>query len=238
MIRKKTEMKAFTIIGAIAIGGMILSHIYVGANQRTINIETMPIISNKADEVEEITQEKIGRENLNNFLFIGDSFTYLIKDTIKTKNENAYIYAKSGSRPSYWLDKISEMPDEKEVEGIVLLIGVNGASTESNKEDVVKLMNLISEKYPSTKTYVQKIFPVGKNFHAKEFNNSINILNDIIKKHANKLNNFTFIDTTEGFVDTDGNLLHTYDELHIDSEYNNIFYENIFNQIKKAELNA
>lgn len=128
----------------------------------------MPTITNETIK-EKVSQSDIKavivkeRNNLNNFLFIGDSFTYLIKDTIKAKNQNIYIYAKSGSRPSYWLNKVSEMPNEDIIEGIVLLIGVNGASTDANKEDIVKLMNLISDKYPNTKVYVEKIFSVGKN---------------------------------------------------------------------------
>lgn len=239
MSNKKTRSKV--AIGAIAVSSVIFSHIYVGANQNTTNLENMPAVTSETANIDcnkkEVVVSKPQRKDLNNFLFIGDSFTYLLKDTIRANNENVYIHAKSGSRPSYWLNKVAEMPNESDVEGIVLLIGVNGASTDANKENVVKLMDIISEKYPNTQVYVQKIFPVGKDFHSEGFNEKIDILNDIIKNHVETLDNFHFINTTEGFVDENGNLMHTYDELHIDSEYNNLFYENIFNAIKNEESN-
>ena len=43
------------------------------------------------------------RKNLNDFLFVGDSFTARMENTIKSKNEMVYVYAQGGSRPSYWL---------------------------------------------------------------------------------------------------------------------------------------
>ena len=61
------------------------------------------------------------RTDLNNFLFVGDSFTYLMKDTIASKNKNVYIHAKSGSMPGYWIDKVSSMPKNSKVDGVVLL---------------------------------------------------------------------------------------------------------------------
>ena len=41
--------------------------------------------------------------NLNNFLFIGDSFTSRIKNTIQSKAKDSYVRAKGGAFPSYWL---------------------------------------------------------------------------------------------------------------------------------------
>lgn len=190
----------------------------------------------KAEKMEKI-EKKEKRTNLNNFLFIGDSYTYLLKDTIKANNDNVFIEAKSGSRPSYWLDRVDSMPDNNSVEGVVLLIGVNGASTDENKKDVVTLMNKLSEKYPNKKIYVQKIFHVGRDFHAKGFNDKIDVLNEIIENHVNTLENFTFIDTTTGLLDEDGYLKYTYDELHIDSSKNEVFYNNILTAIQECESN-
>ena len=61
------------------------------------------------------------RKNLNNFLFIGDSFTHRIKDTIISENATVYVSAQSGSRPSYWIDKVGTMTSDSKVEGISLL---------------------------------------------------------------------------------------------------------------------
>ena len=231
MTEKRKTNKKPVIISAVAASSLLFTHLYVNAGQKLATVETMPTTIAQEEKVTVVKQ----RENLNNFLFIGDSFTYLMKDTIASKNDNVYIHAKSGSSPSYWLDKVSDMPNENDVEGIVLLIGVNGASTDENKEDVVKLMDLISEKYPNTNVYVQKIFPVGPEFHVSDFNEKIEVLNDVIENHVNTLKNFTSIDTRTGFIDENGNLKHTYDELHIDEDYNPMFYDNILKAVQSAE---
>ena len=179
------------------------------------------------------------RKNLNNFLFVGDSFTVLLSNTIKAKNDNVYIHAKSGSMPGYWIDKVSSMPSNSNVDGVVLLIGVNGAGYESNKTDVKTLINKLSAKYPNKTIYVQKVFPVGRAFTSANpynFNQKIASLNSVIKSHCSTVSNAKFIDTTSGFVDSNGYLLHhNGDGLHIASSYNNQFYNNIFNAVKNAE---
>ena len=179
------------------------------------------------------------RKNLNNFLFVGDSFTVLLSNTIKAKNDNVYIHAKSGSMPGYWIDKVSSMPSNSNVDGVVLLIGVNGAGYESNKTDVKTLINKLSAKYPNKTIYVQKVFPVGRAFTSANpynFNQKIASLNSVIKSHCSTVSNAKFIDTTSGFVDSNGYLIHhNGDGLHIASSYNNQFYNNIFNAVKAAE---
>lgn len=252
MAMKKFEKRAPIILGVILAGGITFLNFNANAKEdlaennikTDISVEQIDeqmveeeVVEREAKEI--VVPEKVvkERENLNNFLFIGDSFTYLMKDTIASNNDNVYIHAKSGSRPSYWIDRVADMPENDAVEGIVLLIGVNGASTDENKKDVITLMNKISEKYPDKKVYVQKIFPVGANFHAKGFNKKIDVLNEIIENHVNTLDNFTRIDTTTGFVDENGNLKHTYDELHIENSYNEMFYENILKAIQEAEQN-
>ena len=179
------------------------------------------------------------RNNLNNFLFIGDSFTVGIQNIINSKNNNAYVYAKSGSRPSYWLDKIDSMPNSSKIDGVCLLIGVNGASTSANKSDVKTLINKLSAKYPNKTIYVQKVFPVGRAFtgaNPASFNKSIASLNSVIESHCETKSNVKFIDTTTGFVDSDGYLIHhNGDGLHISGSYSNTFYNNILSAIKIAE---
>ena len=179
------------------------------------------------------------RKNLNNFLFVGDSFTVLLSNTIKSKNDKVYIHAKSGSMPGYWLDKVSSMPSNSKVDGVVLLIGVNGAGYESNKTHVKSLINKLSAKYPDKTIYVQKVFPVGKSFanaNPSTFNKKIASLNSVIESQCSKVSNAKFIDTTSVFVDNKGYLIHhNGDGLHIASSYNNKFYNNIFNAIKNAE---
>ena len=57
------------------------------------------------------------------------------------------------------------MPDNSNVKGVVLLIGINGISRESNYTDTKKLIDLLSSKYVGKTIYVQKVFPVGKGYN-------------------------------------------------------------------------
>ena len=227
-----------------------IGSLYRGTKVEVVNVESngwykikyngsFGYVSNEYIYVEGEGNVSGERKNLNNFLFVGDSFTVLLQNTIKAKNSNVYIHAKSGSRPSYWLDKVSSMPSNSSVDGVVLLIGVNGASTEANKTDTKALINKLSERYPNKTIYVQKVFPVGRAFtgaNPATFNSKIASLNSVIQAHCNTVSNAKFIDTTSGFVDSNGYLIHhNGDGLHIDSSYNNQFYNNIFNAVKNAE---
>ena len=180
----------------------------------------------------------VKRKNLDNFLFVGDSFTQRIANTIKSNNQIEEIFAQGGSRSSYWLDKVDEMPDKNNVKGVTLLIGVNGVTESTNIRDTKALINQLIVKYPDKKIYVQKVFPVGKNFTDGDPVNH----NKLIKKYNQELeefcatkSNIKMIDATKGFVDKKGYLINTSDGLHIDETMNNDFYNNIFNSIVKAE---
>ena len=94
--------------------------------------------------------------NLNNFLFIGDSFTSRIKNTIQSKAKDSYVRAKGGAFPSYWLDNFSQMPDSNNVKGIVLLIGINGISRESNLTDTKTINRQNYLKNIQIKQYMSK----------------------------------------------------------------------------------
>ncbi len=173
--------------------------------------------------------------NLNNFLFIGDSFTSRIKNTIQSKAKDSYVRAKGGAFPSYWLDNFSQMPDSNNVKGVVLLIGINGISRESNLTDTKTLIDKLSKKYSDKTIYVQRVFPVGKgyagynNTQVANYNkNRINPFNASIKAYCNTKSNVKFIDTTSGFVDANGFLINCEtDGLHILDSYSTKFYNNI-----------
>ena len=173
--------------------------------------------------------------NLNNFLFIGDSFTSRIKNTIQSKAKDSYVRAKGGAFPSYWLDNFSQMPDSNNVKGIVWQIGINGISIESKLTDTKALIDKLSKKYSDKTIYVQRVFPVGKgyagynNTQVANYNkNRINPFNASIKAYCNTKSNVKFIDTTSGFVDANGFLINCEtDGLHILDSYSTKFYNNI-----------
>ena len=54
------------------------------------------------------------------------------------------------------------MPDSNNVKGIVLLIGINGISRESNLTDTKTLIDKLSKNIQDKTIYVQRVFPVGK----------------------------------------------------------------------------
>ena len=173
--------------------------------------------------------------NLNNFLFVGDSFTSRLKTTIPQHTTGSYVNAKGGAFPSHWLQNFNQMPDNSNVKGVVLLIGINGISRESNYTDTKKLIDLLSSKYVGKTIYVQKVFPVGKGYNgysdtavANYNKNRIDKFNASIKAHCDTKSNVKFIDTTSGFVDANGFLINCEtDGLHILDSKNKMFFDNI-----------
>ena len=174
-------------------------------------------------------------DNLNNFLFVGDSFTARMENTIKSNNDSVYVNAQGGSRSSYWLDKVDDMPDKDSVDSICLLIGVNGITNPKNITYTKALINQLIVKYPDKTIYVQRVFPVGENFvdgNPIAYNNKIKEYNEELIKFCKTKSNINVIDTTKGFVNDKGYLIHTSDGLHIDKSKEEKYYNNIFNAIK------
>ena len=178
------------------------------------------------------------RKNLNDFLFIGDSFTARMENTIKSKNDAIYVYAQGGSRPSYWLDKVDEMPDKDSIDSISLLIGVNGITNPTNITYTKALINQLIVRYPDKTIYVQKVFPVGENFtdgSPIDHNKAIAKYNKELIEFCETKSNVKVIDTTKDFINNEGYLNSTSDGLHIDKSKENKFYNNILNAIKSAQ---
>lgn len=185
-----------------------------------------------------ISSGTINSSTLNDFLFIGDSFTARMENTIKSKNNTVYVHAQGGSRPSYWLDKVDEMPDKDSIDSISLLIGVNGVTNSKNITDTKALINQLIVKYPDKKIYVQQIFPVGENFtdgNPITHNKAIEEYNKALVKFCSTKSNIKIIDARKDFINNKGYLNKTSDGLHIDKSDENKFYNNIFNAIKSAE---
>lgn len=177
------------------------------------------------------------RKNLNNFLFIGDSFTARMENTIKSKNDMVYVHAQGGSRSSYWLDKVDDMPDKDNIDSISLLIGVNGITSSKNITYTKALINQLIVRYPDKKIYVQQVFPVGENFTDRNpitYNKAITQYNKELSKFCATKSNVKIIDARKGFVNNKGYLTNTSDGLHIDKSKENKFYNNIFYAIKNS----
>ncbi|MEG0050776.1 MAG: hypothetical protein RR712_01245 [Terrisporobacter sp.] len=195
-----------------------------------INKETKNSINNKQD----INKKKENDFSLDNCLFLGDSYTVLLEDTIKKTAPNALIFGEVGVQPNYWNEEFPTLPDNENISGVVLLIGVNGVTFSNNISDKEKLIDSLVEKYKDKTIYVEKVFPVGTQFQKVNpvtFNDAIENHNKEIKKYCEKYPNVKFIDTTTGFVTKDGYLTNTKDGLHIRGDHQELFYENIVDAV-------
>ena len=175
--------------------------------------------------------------NLNGFLFLGDSYTVLLKETIEKNNPNAIVLGQVGVQPAYWNENFSVLPDNEDINGVVLLIGVNGVTYDDNLPNKKKLIDSLVGKYNDKTIYVEKVFPVGENFtnaNPDIFNAAIKSHNEEIENYCKKYDNVVFIDATKDLVTEYGYLQYTKDGLHISSDKQEIFYNNIENAIKNS----
>ena len=159
-------------------------------------------------------------DSLNNFLFIGDSFTVGLEDA--NIISNVTFKAVRGKSPNYWLEHFSELPTEN-IKGVCVLLGVNGLGSDSGVDstasDMKKLIDKLCTTYNGTPVYIQKVFPLAKK-HNDEYtvkNENVEKYNSQIKEYCNSKQGVYFIDTTNGYVDSDGFLIQnkTSDGLHL-----------------------
>lgn len=196
-----------------------------------LNKETKNSTNNKQD----INKKKENNFSLDNCLFLGDSYTVFLGDTIKKTTPNALVFGEVGVQPNHWNEEFTTLPDNEDISGVVLLIGVNGVTFSNNISDKEKLIDSLVEKYKDKTIYVEKVFPVGEQFqkvNPDTFNEAIKNHNKEIKKYCKKYPNVKFIDTTTGFVNKDGYLTNTKDGLHIRSDHQELFYKNIVNAVQ------
>ena len=178
---------------------------------------------------------------LDKFLFVGDSYTDLLRDTIESNAEDTIIKAKSGCLPSYWLDNFDKMPEPSKIKGVSLLIGINGIDEgyyKTNVKDTELLIKKLSNKYSNKKIYVQKVFPLGKNYpKVKHKIEMISHFNQEIEDYCKHMSNVAVIDTTEGLVDEDGYLkYHDSEGIHIKYDKFDKFFNNIGRKILNTTL--
>ena len=149
-------------------------------------------------------------DSFDNILFLGDSNTvrlgsgsYLSEEN-KGKIKNSIFKAEVGVGPQYWIDNIESLPRDSEVKAVCVLLGVNSPDSNSMKILIDKLI----ERYPDKNIYVQKVFPVGVAYGsaASTLNSKISAYNEEVKSYCNQKENVFFIDTTEGYVTSEGYL--------------------------------
>ena len=162
-----------------------------------------------------------GVESLDNVLFIGDSNTVRLEsglylnDENKKKIEKSLFAAEVGVSAQYWIDNINTLPGNNSVDAVCVLLGVNNPDSSQMKT----LIDQLCDRYPNKNIYIQKVFPVGQTYGntTDSLNSSISNYNSEIKNYCSQKENVYFIDTTEGYVTSDGYLdpdMSEYDGLH------------------------
>ncbi|WP_455537829.1 GDSL-type esterase/lipase family protein [Terrisporobacter sp.] len=228
-LRKKNKKRIILVILSLMLTALALG--VTAISKEVTSPKTIPHTPKPSN----IKKESI---NLDGYLFIGDSYTVLLGETIKKHNSNALIKAVSGVQPGYWLEHFSELPKNSEVKGVVLLIGVNGATYSDNIPNKEKLIDSLVKKYKSKTIYVQEVFPVGKHFESADpenFNEAIDKNNETTKKYCNHYDNVFYIDATNNLITEDGYLKFTNDGLHISSHKQETFYKNIVSAVNKIK---
>ena len=226
----------FIVISAVMLWstGTILSVNETNENLSQSNTQEQSEDSKIDDNLSQEVNQEV---SLDNFLFLGDSFTVLLTETIKEFNPNATVLGQIGVQPGYWNENFSVLPDSKDIDGVVLLIGVNGVTYDNNLPNKKKLIDSLVEKYSDKTIYVEKVFPVGENFtnaNPDTFNAAIKSHNEEIENYCKKYDNVVFIDATKDLVTESGYLKYIKDGLHISSNYQDIFYLNIESAIKNS----
>lgn len=235
---KKGKKRGIVVISSVVVLALIIGILF-SRNAIPGMSKATDDNSNNINDVEGVSSVQVEEEvNLDGYLFVGDSYTVLLQDTIKKYNPNAIIRAVSGVQPGYWNEHFSELPENNEVNGVVLLIGVNGASYSDNIPNKQKLISSLAEKYSDKTIYVQEVFPVGSNFtsaNPDSFNDAIENNNEETKEYCDNYDNVVYINATDGLVTEDGYLKFTTDGLHIVSDKQEDFYNNILAAVDKVK---
>lgn len=194
-------------------GATKIEQIQNGDNEKKETNDTKKTENKKENnnEVKEVA-------NIDNFLFIGDSMMNNLKPVILKDTPSAIVKGAGGKEATYFLKRLDSLP-KNNINGIVVWIGVNGITNENNVKNTEELLSELASRYPGKKIYVMKVFPVGKNWSygnmvADKMNPGILEFNKEIESYT-KSNNIVFIDATKEFVDEEGYLIGSPDDLHL-----------------------
>ena len=123
------------------------------------------------------------------------------------------------------LDEVTEGKPEK----IFLMIGTNdlarGKTPEEVRDKIAEILDTIEHESPSTKVYLQSVFPTNEDLGTKASNDNINPLNDLLVKLAAE-KRVTWVDIRPVLRDEHGKLKRelTMDGLHMNGQAYYLWY--------------
>ncbi len=170
------------------------------------------------------------------YLFIGDSYAARL-ESAGYSTGNVLIYAVPGITARQLDENKWEFPD-MEPDKVVLMAGINSlAEMEEGAiqiEDQKALIIHIRELYDAP-LYVQKVFPVGEPLlqHKPVLSvKNVAEYNRLLEEFCQETEGVIFFDPQEGFLDENGYLTRTEDNLHIAEDFLEQYYENIMREIR------
>ena len=173
-----------------------------------------------------------------NILFLGDSLTDYYNLSKYYQDELVINSGIAGNTTDDILNDMYNRVYKYNPSKVILLIGTNdiahGKDVEYIVNNINKIINLIREKLPNCKIYLESLYPINNTNNSKIDHNMVanrtnKIINQINAK-INKIQNTTYINVHDSLIDTNGNLNinYTIEGLHI----NNNGYERITKIIK------
>ena len=207
--------------------------------------------SNQESQSNEENKNNKNEENnndgsLDNTLVVGDSNSKGLEKVIEDNYDNTQVEATVGASAYVYLNDtktfgealLNTLPENSDdIEQIVLTLGINNIEGVTNKDDVIKVIEKLQEKYPGKPIQVIKVNPVGDQYDGdtEKINGLVDELNKSLEDYSKDNDNVNIIDATDGLVE-DGKLTETNDGLHVKD--NEKFLENIENGIKDADNNG
>ena len=170
------------------------------------------------------------------YLFIGDSYAARL-ESAGYSTGNVLIYAVPGITARQLDENKWEFPD-MEPDKVVLMAGINSlAEMEEGAiqiEDQKALIIHIRELYDAP-LYVPTVFHVGEPLlqHKPVLSvKNVAEYNRLLEEFCQETEGVIFFDPQEGFLDENGYLTRTEDNLHIAEDFLEQYYENIMREIR------
>ena len=173
----------------------------------------------------------------DNYLFLGDSITYIYKLDKYYQDLPVVNSGINGDTAEGILKDMEERVYRYNPSKVFLLIGTNQIEKESVEEvydSIIKIINKIHSNRRYAKIYVESVYPVNVNIDSSMVkgrdNEKIKKLNKKLEKYCVE-HELTYINLYDKLVDKDGNFdeSYTYDGLHP----NDNGYKVITKEIKK-----